>query len=240
MTHRRLELLAHLVPLIAGSVSLVAGSVSLVARAVSGVSCLISQFADPVTPLPGPIARIPDTVTHVRCPVTLVTDLVPLVTHAVPLVPCGVPASPGPVPLVRHPVPSITGQIPLVADLVTPVGDLVALLCSIPAGIADRQMCLRGRCCVAGTITLLVCDTLDRGLDPHLSGSIALLGGLIPLSVDSETLLVSKLASLVHEVAFITGLGAFPLSLITLVRGRWSAVVTAIVAHESASCSSSD
>jgi hypothetical protein len=57
-------------------------------------------------------------------------------------------------------------------------------------------------------ILLLVRNALHRGLDPHISGPIALLGRLIPLLFNPVALVVSQVAPLIYKIAFVTGLVA--------------------------------
>jgi hypothetical protein len=66
---------------------------------------------------------------------------------------------------------------------------------------------------------LLVRNTLHRGLDPHISGPVTLLGRLITLPFDTDALVVIYVAPLIPEPAFVTGLVAFLIRLVTLIRG---------------------
>jgi hypothetical protein len=68
-------------------------------------------------------------------------------------------------------------------------------------------------------ILLLVRNTLLSGLGPHISGPVPLLGCLLPHPFDTVALVVSQVAPLVYEVAFIAGLVSFLTRLVALICG---------------------
>jgi hypothetical protein len=74
-------------------------------------------------------------------------------------------------------------------------------------------------------ILLLVRDALHRCPNPHIGGSIALLGCLIPLLFDTLALVVSYVAPLLDEIAFVTGLVTFKIGPVALIRCGQSARV---------------
>jgi hypothetical protein len=68
-------------------------------------------------------------------------------------------------------------------------------------------------------ILLLVLTALHRGLGPHISGVMALLGRVIPLPFNMVALLAGHVAPFIYEIAFVTGLVPLLPGLVTLIRG---------------------